>query len=106
MSWSLGGDILEMVSGPTGFPGPKLAGVGNRDSALSFSAQPLGWKQSPQGDCPCHLQVLLNHRWPCASLMSPLHSHRTLEKSYPFARGKAKQALGWNNNLRSHTFEY
>lgn len=104
-----GGDILEMVSGLADFLGPKLAGGGTRDSALSFSAHPLGWKQSTEGDRPCHLQVLLNHRWPWASLMSPLRSHRTLDKSHPLPEGRQSRTLDgiriWeatHSSIRSH----
>lgn len=82
-----------MVSGPAGFLGPKLEGGGTRDSALSFSAPPLGWKQSPEGDRPCQQQVLLNHRRPSVSLMPPLHSHRTLDKSHPLPEGRQSRTL-------------
>ena len=91
--------------GPCGLPWSQAGGGGTRDSALCFGAPPLRWKQSPEA-------TVLVTAGPTQPQMALSDSHAPSPQSQdpgqipPFARGKAKQDLGWNDNLRSHIVEY
>ena len=91
--------------GPCGLPWSQAGGGGTRDSALCFGAPPLRWKQSPEA-------TVLVTAGPTQPQTALSDSHAPSPQSQdpgqipPFARGKSKQDLGWNDNLRSHIVEY
>ena len=92
--WEAGSGHSGNALGPAGFLGPKLGGrVG--DSALRLTAQPPGWKQTPE-------TTLLGTSRPYSTMDGPEHSSDRLSMSQdpgtgqtrPLARGQASRSPG------------